>query len=98
MRPMSRWTHRTERLLAKVEDRVLKTASLSTDVLSADLRSDSEELLVFFRRRLREDSGSLSPPCFCYGHSSQCSAQSGYSVHTVTSTFTNGNLFTIKHS
>ncbi|XP_034743237.1 laminin subunit gamma-2 isoform X1 [Etheostoma cragini] len=40
------------------------------------------------RRQTREDSGSQ--PCFCYGHSSQCSAQSGYSVHSITSTFTHG--------
>lgn len=42
------------------------------------------------RRPPREDSGSLTMPCFCYGHSSSCSPQSGYSVHSVTSTFTNG--------
>ncbi|XP_049930403.1 laminin subunit gamma-2 [Epinephelus moara] len=39
-------------------------------------------------RQLREDSGSQT--CFCYGHSSQCSPQPGYSVHNITSTFTNG--------
>ncbi|XP_068605004.1 laminin subunit gamma-2 [Brachionichthys hirsutus] len=39
-------------------------------------------------RRIRQDSGSF--PCFCYGHSSRCSAQSGYAVHAVTSTFTDG--------
>uniref|UniRef100_UPI0037E831B8 laminin subunit gamma-2 isoform X2 n=1 Tax=Semicossyphus pulcher TaxID=241346 RepID=UPI0037E831B8 len=41
-------------------------------------------------RQTREDSGSQSLPCFCYGHSSKCSAQSTYSVHDITSTFTNG--------
>ncbi|GAA6228356.1 laminin subunit gamma-2 [Lates japonicus] len=41
-------------------------------------------------RQPREDSGSLSLPCFCYGHSSTCSPQSGYSVHNITSTFTTG--------
>ncbi|XP_068457437.1 laminin subunit gamma-2 [Clinocottus analis] len=39
-------------------------------------------------RRPREDSGSRM--CFCYGHSSKCSAQSGYSVHSIASTFTDG--------
>ncbi|XP_061587531.1 laminin subunit gamma-2 [Cololabis saira] len=41
-------------------------------------------------RQTREDSGSLSPPCFCYGHSSQCSPGSGYSIHRITSTFSTG--------
>ncbi|XP_074505941.1 laminin subunit gamma-2 [Sebastes fasciatus] len=40
------------------------------------------------RRQAREDSGSQT--CFCYGHSSRCSAQSGYSVHNITSTFADG--------
>ncbi|XP_074544216.1 laminin subunit gamma-2 [Halichoeres trimaculatus] len=41
-------------------------------------------------RQPRQDSGSVTVPCFCYGHSSKCSAQSGYSVHDITSTFTTG--------
>ncbi|XP_019730471.1 laminin subunit gamma-2 [Hippocampus comes] len=40
------------------------------------------------RRRSREDSGSAF--CFCYGHSSQCSPQSTYSVHNISSTFEHG--------
>ncbi|XP_061653355.1 laminin subunit gamma-2 isoform X1 [Phyllopteryx taeniolatus] len=40
------------------------------------------------RRSPREDSGSAL--CFCYGHSSQCSAQSAYSVHNIRSTFEHG--------
>ncbi|XP_029381415.1 laminin subunit gamma-2 isoform X1 [Echeneis naucrates] len=42
------------------------------------------------RRQPREDSGSQTLPCLCHGHSSQCSPQSGYSIHNVTSTFTDG--------
>ncbi|KAK9538314.1 hypothetical protein VZT92_003497 [Zoarces viviparus] len=40
------------------------------------------------RRQPREDSGSQM--CFCYGHSSKCSAQSAYSVHNIISTFADG--------
>ncbi|XP_044075483.1 laminin subunit gamma-2 [Siniperca chuatsi] len=42
------------------------------------------------RRQPREDSGSSTLLCFCYGHSSRCSAQSDYSVHNITSTFAEG--------
>ncbi|XP_053186882.1 laminin subunit gamma-2 [Scomber japonicus] len=41
-------------------------------------------------RQPREDSGSRSPLCFCYGHTSSCSSQSAYSVYDINSTFTNG--------
>ncbi|XP_042353548.1 laminin subunit gamma-2, partial [Plectropomus leopardus] len=40
------------------------------------------------RRQLRQDSGSQA--CFCYGHSSRCSVQSGFSVYNITTTFTDG--------
>ncbi|PWA31086.1 hypothetical protein CCH79_00019986 [Gambusia affinis] len=39
------------------------------------------------RRQEREDSGSLTLPCFCYGHSDRCSARPGFSIHSVSSTF-----------
>ncbi|KAM9844838.1 laminin subunit gamma-2 [Aulostomus maculatus] len=42
------------------------------------------------RRQPREDSGTRSAACFCYGHSSQCSAKSDYSTYNVTSNFVNG--------
>ncbi|MEQ2164365.1 hypothetical protein GOODEAATRI_006014 [Goodea atripinnis] len=42
------------------------------------------------RRQEREDSGSLTLPCFCYGHSEQCSAQPGYSIYNISSTFSTG--------
>ncbi|MEQ2211600.1 hypothetical protein XENOCAPTIV_008856, partial [Xenoophorus captivus] len=51
----------------------------------------SDILLVVFRRQEREDSGSLTLPCFCYGHSEQCSAQPGYSIYNISSTFSTGN-------
>ncbi|XP_028988599.1 laminin subunit gamma-2 isoform X2 [Betta splendens] len=38
------------------------------------------------RREPRQDQSS----CFCYGHSSQCSPQSSYSIHNISSTFTSG--------
>lgn len=41
-------------------------------------------------RQLRQDSRSSSPFCFCFGHSSQCSARPDYYVHNITSTFTEG--------
>ncbi|KAM8849949.1 laminin subunit gamma-2 isoform 2-T2 [Spinachia spinachia] len=40
------------------------------------------------RRQPREDSGSRM--CFCYGHSNKCSPRSGYSIHSITSTFAEG--------
>ncbi|XP_026230068.1 laminin subunit gamma-2 [Anabas testudineus] len=42
------------------------------------------------RRQPRQDTSTQTLLCFCYGHSSRCSPQSGYSVHNVTSTFTTG--------
>ncbi|KAM6989831.1 laminin subunit gamma-2 [Tautogolabrus adspersus] len=41
-------------------------------------------------RQPREDSGSRTLLCFCYGHSTKCSAQSSYSAHNITSTFSTG--------
>lgn len=64
----------------------------SSSVVVCHLQLQLPVVLVFFRRQSREDSGSLRLPCFCYGHSQQCSAQSGYSVHNITSTFTSGNF------
>nr|XP_061795383.1 laminin subunit gamma-2-like [Nerophis lumbriciformis] len=40
-------------------------------------------------RRIRRQVPEV-PLCFCYGHSSQCSPQSTYSVHTISSTFDHG--------
>ncbi|KAG7526661.1 hypothetical protein JOB18_043597 [Solea senegalensis] len=42
------------------------------------------------RRQTREDSGSETPPCFCYGHSSRCSAHNSFSVYIINSSFTDG--------
>ncbi|XP_038125963.1 laminin subunit gamma-2 [Cyprinodon tularosa] len=42
------------------------------------------------RRQEREDSGSLTSSCFCYGHSEQCSAKPGYSIYNISSTFSTG--------
>lgn len=39
-------------------------------------------------RQLRQDSGT--PSCFCFGHSSECSPQSDYYIHNITSTFSDG--------
>ncbi|XP_071782542.2 laminin subunit gamma-2 [Centroberyx gerrardi] len=39
-------------------------------------------------RQPRQDS--QSSPCFCYGHSTRCSAARGFTLHTITSTFTDG--------
>lgn len=41
-------------------------------------------------RQLRDDSGSWSPSCFCFGHSSECSPQSDYYIQNITSTFSDG--------
>ncbi|KAM3866132.1 laminin subunit gamma-2 [Diretmus argenteus] len=41
-------------------------------------------------RQTRQNSDSDSVPCFCYGHTTQCSDQQGYTVHNITSTFTTG--------
>ncbi|XP_055084617.1 laminin subunit gamma-2 [Periophthalmus magnuspinnatus] len=41
-------------------------------------------------RQQRQDSGSWSPSCFCFGHSSECSVQPGYHVYNISSTFSDG--------
>ncbi|TKS79273.1 Laminin subunit gamma-2 [Collichthys lucidus] len=70
----------------------VRTASPERNVTAAETdRSDPTlHTKVTQSRQPREDSGSLSLPCFCYGHSSQCSPQSGYSVHAITSNFATG--------
>lgn len=54
--------------------------------------SASNFLCLVFRRQSRDDAGSLSQLCFCYGHSRRCSAQPGFSTFNIASTFANGSV------